>query len=153
LQLRSSALVLGWLPKRIVPFWCATPASGMRWPRNKLRAKRPSWHSCPWTGHFVWCCIRLSSFLMSRLYPSSLFGSYCTPVARCVWEGTSLSSLARCTGVTKKGRKFFPVRSRFLLGAFLGARFLRVSPSIFPKKEICPLGNPVSGDRKKKSFP
>src|SRR5258706_7273998 len=30
LQLRSRADFLGSVPKRIVPFWCATPASGMR---------------------------------------------------------------------------------------------------------------------------
>ena len=37
----SRADVLGSRPKRMVPFWCATPASGIRCPRNRLRAKSP----------------------------------------------------------------------------------------------------------------
>ena len=55
----SSAEVLGSFPKRTVPFWCATPASGIRWPTKRLRANRPSWHSWPCTSHLVCCCIRL----------------------------------------------------------------------------------------------
>ena len=39
----SSAEVFGSFPKRMVPFWCATPARGMRWPTNRLRDDEPSW--------------------------------------------------------------------------------------------------------------
>ena len=45
LQFTSSAEVLGSLPKRIVPFWCATPASGILCPTYKFRANSPWWHS------------------------------------------------------------------------------------------------------------
>src|SRR5262249_22478585 len=45
LQLTSSADVFGSRPKRTVPFWCATPASGIRSPMKRLRAKRPTWHA------------------------------------------------------------------------------------------------------------
>src|SRR5207247_1964939 len=40
LQLRSSADAFGSSPKRIVPFWCATPASGTRPPTKRLPGNR-----------------------------------------------------------------------------------------------------------------
>ena len=33
--------ILGSFPKRMVPFWCATPASGIRCPTYRLREKSP----------------------------------------------------------------------------------------------------------------
>src|SRR6266566_1164596 len=148
LQLRSSALVFGSFPNRIVPFWCATPASGMRCPRYKLRAKRPSWHSCPWIGHFVCCCIKLSSFLIRRLCPSSLFGLYCKTISPSRLIVTRLFGSGRSSDVSQKSSECCPIRSSVHFGATFGAPAFSVSPSSLPTNEMCPIGNSHSGELK-----
>src|SRR5436189_4722969 len=148
LQLRSKALVFGSSPKRTVPFWCATPASGIRWPRNRLRAKRPSWHSCPCTEHLVCCCIRVSNFLIKRLCPSSLFGFYCRTISPSRLIVTRLFGSGRSSDVSQKSRECLPIRSSVHFGATFGAPALSVSPSSLPTNEICPIGNSQSGERR-----
>src|SRR6266567_2657104 len=147
LQLRSSALVFGSFPNRMVPFWCATPASGMRWPRYKLRAKRPSWHSLPCTEHLVCCCIKDSSFLMRRLCPSSLFGLYCRTISPSRLTVTRLFGSGKSSDVSQKSSECLPIRLSVHFGATFGGPALSVSPSSFPTNEICPKGNSQSGDR------
>src|SRR5262249_46310864 len=43
--IRVKGRILGSWPKRMVPFWWATPARGIRWPRNRFLANTPWWHS------------------------------------------------------------------------------------------------------------
>src|SRR5436309_1404526 len=148
LQLRLSALVLGSFPKRTVPFWCATPASGMRWPRNKLRANKPSWQSCPCTEHLVCCCINDSSFLISRLWPSSLFGLYCRTMSPSRLIVTRLFGSGRSSEVSQKSSECLPISSKVHFGATFGAPAESVSPSSLPTKEIWPMGKSHSGELK-----
>src|SRR5213080_3893458 len=147
LQLRSSALVFVSSPKRMVPFWCATPASGIRWPRYRLRAKRPSWHSWPCTEHLVCCCIKDSSFLIRRLCPSSLLGLYCKTISPSRLIVTRLVGSGRSSDVSQKSSECLPIRSSVHFGATFGAPAFSVSPSSLPTNEICPIGNSQSGER------
>src|SRR5207245_11237102 len=88
--------------------------------RNKFRAKRSSWHSRPWIGHFVCCCIKLSSFLIRRLCPSSLFGLYCRTISPSRLIVTRLFRSGRSSEVSQKSSECFPIRSSVHFGAHFG---------------------------------
>src|SRR5947208_16291661 len=108
----------------------------MGWPRYKLLAKRPSWHSWPCTEHLVCCCIKDSSFLMRRLCPSSLFGLYCRTISPSRLTVTGLFGSGRSSEVSQKSSECLPIKSSVHFCATFGVPALSVSPSSLSLNEL-----------------
>src|SRR5438067_4231261 len=102
----------------------------------------------PVKGAFVCCCISDSSFLISRLCPSSLFALYCKTMSPSRLIVTRLFGSGRSSDVSQKSSECLAMRSSVHFGAIFGAPALSVSPSSFPTNETWPIGKFQSGDPK-----
>src|SRR5947207_18340 len=118
----STTAVFGSLPKRAVPTWWATPASGIRCERNPCFGITTKSVPMSWVIFF--------SFSRRRLCPSSLFGVYRSSIPLCSSRTTRLSGLGRSSDVSHQSIECVAMKSSASPGAKNGAPSASISVDI-----------------------